>query len=85
MPLESVSSVEARNKFSTLINRVAFGRERIVLTRRERKIVAIVPIHDLERILALDQPDLTEEDRARAMFDEVRPATVRRGVASGCL
>jgi len=78
MPVESVTSVEARNRFSTLINRVAFGRERIVLTRRERKIVAIVPIHDLERILALDQPNLTEEDRARAMYDEVRRL-------SGCL
>jgi prevent-host-death family protein len=78
MPAESVTSVEARNKFSTLINRVAFGRERIVLTRREQKIVAIVPIDDLARLMELDQPDRTEEDRARAMFDEVRRL-------SGCL
>jgi antitoxin (DNA-binding transcriptional repressor) of toxin-antitoxin stability system len=61
-----------------LINRVAFGRERILLTRRERKIAAIVPIRDLERLMELDLPAPSEEDRARAMFDEVRRA-------SGCL
>jgi len=78
MPLESVTTVVARNKFSTLINRVAFGQERILLTRRERKIAAIVPIRDLERIMELDLPAPSEEDRARAMDDEVRRL-------SGCL
>ena len=78
MPVESVSTVEARNKFSTLINRVAFGRERIALTRRERKIVAIVPIHDLVLLMELDQPRRTEEENARAMFAEVQRL-------SGCL
>ena len=78
MPLESVATVVARNKFSTLINRVAFGRERILLTRRERKIAAIVPIRDLERLMELDLPALGEEDVARAMEREVRRA-------SGCL
>jgi prevent-host-death family protein len=78
MPLESVTTVMARNKFSTLVNRVAFGRERILLTRRERKIAAIVPIRDLERLMELDLPPLSEEDRASAMYDEVRRL-------SGCL
>ena len=78
MPVETITTVEARNKFSTLINRVAFGRERIVLTRRERKIVAIVSIHDLARLMELDQPKRTEEDEARALFNEVQRIT-------GCL
>jgi prevent-host-death family protein len=74
VPVESVTSVTARNKFSTLLNRVGFGRERIVITRRDRKIAAIVPMRDLERIMELELPALTEEDMARAMETEVRRA-----------
>ncbi len=44
----SVPTVEARNQFSKIINRVAYGKERIALTRRGKPLVAVVPIEDVE-------------------------------------
>lgn len=46
--MSRMTTVEARNKFSELINRVAFGRERIILTRRGKDIVGVIPIKDLK-------------------------------------
>jgi len=45
---------EARESFSTTINRVAFGGERVVLTRHGRRVAAVVPIDDLELLEALE-------------------------------
>jgi prevent-host-death family protein len=42
-----VSTSDARNQFSELINRVAYGREHIVLTRRGKELVAIIPAEEL--------------------------------------
>jgi len=44
--MTNVSTVKARDAFSEMINRAAFGKERIVLTRRGKEIVALVPIED---------------------------------------
>jgi len=42
-----------------LVNRVAYGKERIYLTSHEKKMVAIVPIEDVEALEALeDQEDI---------------------------
>jgi prevent-host-death family protein len=45
---------EARESFSTTVNRVAFGGERVVLTRHGRRVAAVVPIEDLELLEALE-------------------------------
>lgn len=42
-----ISTIEAAEKFTDLINRVAHNKERIILTRRGKEIVAIVPLDDL--------------------------------------
>ncbi|HLZ70199.1 MAG TPA: type II toxin-antitoxin system Phd/YefM family antitoxin [Dehalococcoidia bacterium] len=42
-----VSTADARNQFGDLINRVAYGREHIVLTRRGKELVAIIPVEEL--------------------------------------
>jgi prevent-host-death family protein len=41
---EAITTVSARQHFSDLINRVAYGKDRIVLTRRNRPLAAVVPI-----------------------------------------
>lgn len=46
--MKEVSTVDARNQFSTIINRAAFGKERIILTRRGKGIVVVVPIEDID-------------------------------------
>lgn len=58
---------EARESFATTVNRVAFGGERLVLTRHGRRVAAVVPIEDLELIEALeDARDLDEVRQALA-------------------
>ncbi len=68
---QSVSTVEARNEFSTLVNRVAFGKERVVLTRRGKDLLAMVPLEDLQMLDRLmdrleDQTDVDDALEALA-------------------
>ena len=49
-----VSVSEARQTFADLVNRVAYGNERITVARHGRSVAAIVPIADLQRLEALD-------------------------------
>ena len=55
---------EARESFSTTVNRVAFGGERVVLTRHGRRVAAVVPIDDLELLEAIE--DARDLDEVRA-------------------
>ncbi len=48
-----ITTVDARNNFSDVVNRAAYGKERIILTRRGKPIAAIVPAEDLERLNAI--------------------------------
>jgi prevent-host-death family protein len=43
----TINTADAKEEFSELINRVSHNKERIVLTRRDKEIAAIVPIEDL--------------------------------------
>lgn len=51
---------EARDDFAKLVNRVAYGKERIVVARRGKRLVAIVPVEDFDDLEARD----TAEDAA---------------------
>jgi prevent-host-death family protein len=46
---------KARAGFSDTINRVAFGKERVVLRRRGKEIAAVVPIDDLRLLEELEE------------------------------
>jgi prevent-host-death family protein len=65
-----VSTVKAREQLSTVINRAAFGKERVVLTRRGKEIVAVVPIEDLRFLEELE--NRIDLDDARAALAEVK-------------
>ena len=45
-----MTTVEARENFSELINQAAYGNERIILTRRGKALVAVVSLEDLQRL-----------------------------------
>ncbi len=61
-----IMASHARNRFAEILNRVAYGRERIVLRRRDRDLVAVVPIEDLQRLQEWDDGiDLQELQAAR--------------------
>lgn len=44
----TMSTVEARENFSEMINQAAYGNQRVVLTRRGKPLVAVVSLQDLD-------------------------------------
>lgn len=48
--MANLSTVEARNQFADLINRVAYGKERVILTRRGKALVAVVSIDEVQQM-----------------------------------
>ena len=45
--MSDISAAEARRNLTDIVNRVAYGKERVVLTRHGKRLCAIVPIEDL--------------------------------------
>jgi prevent-host-death family protein len=69
--MTNISTAEARNDFADVINRASFGKERFVLTRRGKKLVAIVPVEDLDLLEEMeDQMDIAAAKAALAESDE---------------
>ena len=66
--MNEVTTVDARRDFSDVVNRVAYGHERMVLTRRGKRLVAVVPVEDLELLENLE--DRIDLDAARAAMAE---------------
>lgn len=57
----SINTVDAKEGFSDLMNRVSQQNERIILTRRGTPIAAIVPMDDFNRLqLMQNQEDVQE-------------------------
>jgi prevent-host-death family protein len=66
----AMSTAAARARFAEVVNRAAFGKERVVLGRRGRALVAVVPIEDVRLLEELeDQRDLDDARAARAEAD----------------
>ncbi len=66
-----VSSAEAREQISELINRTAYAKERIVITRRGKRVAAVVPLEDLELLERLEnEDDIRAADEALADIAE---------------
>jgi prevent-host-death family protein len=61
MTTSVISTLEAKEQFTDLINRVAHSKERIILTRRGKEIAAIICLEDLNLLHASeDKHDLRE-------------------------
>ena len=67
---QAITTVAARQNFSELINRVAYGKDRVLLTRRSRPLVAVVPIEDIALLEAMEDRD--DLKAARAVLREVK-------------
>ncbi len=63
-----VSATDARNNFQELVNRVEYGRERILVQRRGKSVVAIIGIEDLKRLEALE--DARDSEALRQAIEE---------------
>jgi prevent-host-death family protein len=70
--VSEIGVAQIRANLAEVINRVAYGGERIVLRRRGKQILAVVSIEDLAMIEALEnQSDLRAALKARKEKGEV--------------
>ena len=64
---ETISTADARMNFSDIINKVAYGNEQIVLTRRGKSIAALVSIAEFELLQRIeDHLDIEDANAALA-------------------
>ena len=63
-----ISTADARRKFADIVNKVAYGKETFIFTRRGQKIAALVSIEELELLQQIeDYIDI--EDAKKALKD----------------
>lgn len=63
--MSKYTSAAARAEFAEITNRAAYGKERIIVTRKGKDIIAIVPIEDVK---------LLEEIEDRMDIEDAREA-----------
>lgn len=68
--MASVSAREAREEFADLLNRAAYARERVVITRNGRPIAAVISTADLKLLEALEDAADAETLRAARQADD---------------
>jgi prevent-host-death family protein len=66
--MSKITAVDARQQFADIVNRSAYAKERIVLTRRGKDLVAVVPIEDLKLLEEIE--DRIDLDSARKALKE---------------
>ena len=64
--LNIVSTTEARKKLAEIVNKVAYGKEPVVLTRQGEKIAALISMEELE-LLQLIEDHIDIEDARKAL------------------
>ena len=69
----AVSVSEARQTLSDLVNRVAYGNERITVVRHGRAVAAIVPMSDVSRLEEIDA-GATAGERPSVALPSASPA-----------
>lgn len=63
--METMNVVQARRNFSEVMARVAYQRQRVVIERKGRPMVALISIEDLRRLEAFERN--ADDARARRM------------------
>lgn len=82
--MKRICVTEARDNFADTVNRVAYEGERLLLHRRGKNIVALVPVDDLTILSEIeDRIDLVEIKQRLARSKETIPlAEVRKKLAA---
>ena len=69
--MTKISTADARKKLANIVNRVAFGKEAFVLTRRGEALAALVSLEDLKLIQEIEERmDVEDAWQARAETEE---------------
>jgi prevent-host-death family protein len=70
----TIKATKARDSFGETVNRAAYGKERVVIARHGKDIVAMIPIEDLRLLEELeDRFDVEAAREALAESDERIP------------
>lgn len=70
MSITYITTVEAKEDFADLVNRVTHSKERIVLTRRDKEIAAIISYDDL--LLLIEKESKRDLQEATEALQEAR-------------
>jgi len=71
-----ISTADARKDFANIVNKVAYGKESIVLTRRGQEIAALVSIEELELLQQIeDYIDIEDAKKALEGQEDNIPAS----------
>ncbi len=85
--MDDVSTADLRRNLADLVNRVAFGKERVVLTRHGKQVCALVPIEDLsllERMRgAAGRQDVADALDDRSSGESTEWSVLRRELGLG--
>lgn len=69
--LRKISTADARKKLANIVNRVAFGKEAFVLTRRGEALAALVSVEDLKLLQEIEERmDVDDARQVRAETEE---------------
>jgi prevent-host-death family protein len=75
MMTTTISAANARKEFADILNKVAYGSETIVLTRRGKEVAALISMEDLALLQRLeDYIDIEDAKKALAEPGENIPA-----------
>lgn len=65
--MASITAARARGHLADVINTVAYAKERVVLTRRGKRVAAVIPVEDLDVLERIeDEIDLNVARKALA-------------------
>ena len=70
MTISTINTIDAKEEFSEIINRVAHHKERVILTRRGKEVAAIIPVEDL--YLLQESQNKSDLDDALEALKEAR-------------
>jgi prevent-host-death family protein len=65
---------KAREEFSEVVNRAAYGKERTIVSRRGKDLAAVIPMDDLRLLerLGREEMDRIDLEDARAALKEAK-------------
>ncbi len=74
--VSKLKATEVRDDFSEIINRVAYGKEHVILTRRGKDLAALVPVDELDLFRSViekleDELDIAEAKKRLANKKEI--------------
>ena len=76
-----IPASKVRGQISEVISRVAYGGERVIISRNGKAQVAVIPIADLDRLKQFDEQRDARRRRAAQAVADIQEESARSGVS----